>query len=73
VRATDDGALPTDTYGWIETAPAALTVLARHDAIDIDRIVERPGGSVLFYGTSCGKGGKLSWIDFATDLLGKCN
>lgn len=72
----DDDALPVRTYGWIDTVPAGLTVLIGHDAISTENIIERhgaAGGRVLFCDTGCGKGGKLSWIDFAPDLHGEGN
>jgi protein phosphatase len=59
--------LPPRTYHWIESIPHDLKVVVGHDVRSTDHpvtIVNARGGAVTFLDTGCGKGGRLSWLDF---------
>lgn len=66
---TEDG-FPTRLYNWIDRIPEGKTVVMGHDKKpDIMWIDGELGGRVFFIDTGAGKGGKLSFIDFAVEDL----
>jgi protein phosphatase len=63
-----DGAMPTRTYGWVDTVPVGVTVVVGHDVRDDEAPLTVPGaggGTAVFLDTGAGKGGRLSWIDMS--------
>ncbi|MEI6643150.1 MAG: metallophosphoesterase [Novosphingobium sp.] len=67
-------ALPIRTYQWVETIPAAWTVIAGHDVRSRETplvMTNRAGGRAIFLDTGAGAGGRLSWIDLPEETVGQ--
>jgi hypothetical protein len=65
--------LPSRTYGWTRTIPAARTVVVGHDVRSMDAplvVANTSGGRAIFLDTGAGKGGRLSWIDLPEEQIG---